>query len=76
MDVPDFPIESIELPNYPALAHQMRIQGTVVLHLLVNVEGQAGKVEVVSGHILLGPSAAESAKSLRFAPQPNPSLLN
>ena len=61
-------IESIELPNYPALAYQARIQGAVVLHLLVNVEGQVEKVEVVSGHILLGPSAAESAKSLRFAP--------
>ena len=55
-------------PAYPALARQARIQGTVVLHAIIDKEGKVAQLEVVSGHPLLVASAIEAVKQWRYKP--------
>jgi len=55
-------------PVYPALARQARIQGTVVLHAIIDKDGQVAKLEVVSGHPLLVQSALDAVKQWRYKP--------
>jgi len=55
-------------PTYPPLARQARIQGTVVLHAIINKEGQVAQLEVISGHPLLVQSAIEAVKQWRYKP--------
>jgi len=55
-------------PNYPPLARQARIQGTVVLHAIIDKEGKVAQLEVVSGHPLLVASAIEAVKQWRYKP--------
>ena len=55
-------------PAYPALARQARIQGTVLLHAIIDKDGQVAKLEVVSGHPLLVQSALDAVKQWRYKP--------
>jgi protein TonB len=55
-------------PVYPPLARQARIQGTVVLHAIIDKDGQVAKLEVVSGHPLLVQSALDAVKEWRYKP--------
>ncbi|MBI5552631.1 MAG: energy transducer TonB [Desulfobacterales bacterium] len=57
-------------PVYPPAARRRNLQGTVLLEVLVDREGQAAKVEVLrgSGHELLDHSALDSVRQWRFAP--------
>jgi periplasmic protein TonB len=59
-------------PAYPSLARQARIQGTVVLHAIIDKEGKVAQLEIVSGHPLLVQSALEAVKQWRY----KPTLLN
>jgi protein TonB len=55
-------------PAYPALARQARIQGTVVLHAIIDKEGKVAQLEIVSGHPLLVQSALDAVKQWRYKP--------
>jgi TonB family protein len=56
-------------PDYPPLAKQARIGGTVKLQLLLDPEtGSVVTAKVMIGHPLLAPSAVEAAKTWRFDP--------
>ncbi len=55
-------------PAYPSLARQARIQGTVVLHAIIDKEGRVAQLEVISGHPLLVQSALEAVKQWRYKP--------
>jgi protein TonB len=55
-------------PAYPALARQARIQGTVVLHAIIDKDGKVAQLEIVSGHPLLVQSALEAVKQWRYKP--------
>ena len=55
-------------PNYPPLARQARIQGTVVLHAIIDKEGKVAQLEVISGHPLLVQAAMEAVKQWRYKP--------
>ena len=55
-------------PSYPPLARQARIQGTVVLHAIIDKQGRVAQMEVVSGHPLLVQSAMEAVKQWRYKP--------
>jgi periplasmic protein TonB len=55
-------------PVYPPLARQARIQGTVILHAIIDKDGQVAKLEVVSGHPLLVQSALDAVKQWRYKP--------
>jgi protein TonB len=59
-------------PVYPPIAIRARIQGVVVLQVLVNEEGAVEEVSVISGHQLLAPAAIEAVKQWRYSP----TLLN
>jgi TonB family protein len=53
-------------PVYPPLARQARIQGNVVLHVIIDKDGNVKQIDVVSGHPLLIQSAVEAVKQWRY----------
>jgi len=55
-------------PEYPALARQARIQGTVVLRAVVNREGTIQDLQVISGHPLLVQAAINAVRQWRYRP--------
>lgn len=55
-------------PNYPPLARQARIQGTVVLQAEISKEGTIQNLQLISGHPMLAPSAIEAVKQWRYKP--------
>jgi periplasmic protein TonB len=59
-------------PLYPPLARQARIQGSVVLHAIIDKEGKVAQLEVISGHPLLVQAALDAVKQWRY----RPTLLN
>ena len=59
-------------PQYPPLARQARIQGTVKLTAEIAKDGTIQKLEVMSGHPLLVPAALQAVKQWRY----KPTLLN
>lgn len=54
--------------EYPALARQARIQGTVRFNIGIGRDGNVVALEVVSGHPLLIPNAAEAVRQYRYKP--------
>jgi len=59
-------------PNYPALARQTRISGTVRLHAIIAKDGTVQQLEVLSGHPLLVQAALDAVRQWRD----QPTLLN
>jgi TonB family protein len=59
-------------PEYPALARQARVQGTVELSVILTHEGAVQTVEVLSGQPLLISAAIDAVKQWRY----KPTLLN
>jgi len=55
-------------PVYPPLARQARIQGTVVLSIVISKEGEVRDPKLVSGHPMLAPAAIEAVKQWRYKP--------
>jgi len=59
-------------PEYPDLARQSRIEGTVVLHAIIDKDGRVAELQVISGHPLLARAALDAVKQWRY----KPTLLN
>jgi len=59
-------------PVYPPLAMQAHIQGTVVLHAIIAVDGSMKELKVISGPALLIQSALDAVGQWRY----RPTLLN
>ena len=55
-------------PEYPPLARQARIQGTVVLRAVISREGRIENLQVLSGHPLLVPAALDAVRQWRYRP--------
>jgi periplasmic protein TonB len=55
-------------PQYPALAVQARVQGTVVLQAVIGKDGTVRELRLVSGHPMLAPAAIEAVKQWRYRP--------
>jgi len=55
-------------PDYPPLARQARIQGTVVLKVQINKSGDVVNLQLVSGHPMLAPAAIEAVKKWKYMP--------
>lgn len=55
-------------PQYPRLAMQARIQGTVALQAVIGKDGIVRDLHVLSGHPLLVPAAMEAVKQWRYRP--------
>jgi TonB family protein len=70
--VPAGKIVKMVKPVYPPLAKQARIQGTVVLNVVVGQDGAVISVALANGHALLAPAAIEAVRQWVF----QPTLLN
>ncbi len=55
-------------PEYPMLAKQMRVQGSVVLQALIGKDGSIQDLHVLSGPDILSSAAMEAVKQWRFKP--------
>jgi TonB family protein len=55
-------------PVYPPLARQARIQGTVILRVIINKLGEVRDTQLVNGHPMLAPAAVEAVKKWRYIP--------
>ena len=55
-------------PNYPPLARQARIQGSVVLQAVISKDGAIENLRLVSGHPMLAPAAIDAVKQWRYKP--------
>jgi len=55
-------------PEYPVLARQARVQGTVVIDAIIDTNGNVVDVKVVSGHPLLIQAALDAVKQWKFVP--------
>jgi TonB family protein len=59
-------------PVYPPLARSTRIQGHVILDVVIGKDGSVQEVKLVSGHPLLAPAAMDAVKQWKY----KPTLLN
>lgn len=59
-------------PNYPPLAKQARVQGTVKFQAIIGKDGTIQNLQLVSGHPLLVPAATDAVKQWLY----KPTLLN
>ena len=55
-------------PDYPTVAHEARIQGTVVLDAVIGKDGSVERLQVVSGNPLLSQAAIDAVKQWRYKP--------
>jgi len=55
-------------PEYPALAKQMNVQGSVLLQVRIGTEGNIEDVQVVSGPGILSAAAVQAVKQWHFKP--------
>ena len=55
-------------PNYPPLARQARIQGSVVLQAVISKDGAIENLRLMSGHPMLAPAAIDAVKQWRYKP--------
>jgi TonB family protein len=55
-------------PQYPDLAREANIEGTVVLRALVGKDGSVQDVKVIQGHDMLNSAAIAAAKQAKFKP--------
>jgi TonB family protein len=55
-------------PGYPADAKQARIQGTVLMTVIVDKEGNVSNIQLISGHPILAPAAIDAVKQWKYRP--------
>jgi protein TonB len=55
-------------PKYPPLARSARVQGQVVLNVVIGKDGAVKNITAKSGHPLLVPAAIEAVKQWRYQP--------
>lgn len=59
-------------PQYPPLAKQARVQGTVKFQAIIGKDGTIQNLQLITGHPLLVPAATEAVKQWLY----KPTLLN
>ena len=62
--------EALELPvpNYPLIARQIRLKGSVTVQVLINESGKVISAKALSGHTLFVKEAEQAAMRARFSP--------
>lgn len=55
-------------PDYPAMARQLKIEGSVELEAAVSSTGEVTKVQIVSGNAILTNAASQAVKHWKFKP--------
>ena len=59
---------SLPKPNYPPLARNIRLQGSVIVQVLIDESGKVISAKVTSGHPLFTAEAQRAAMQARFSP--------
>ena len=57
-----------EEPEYPPIAAQMHLHGTVKLKIWISPDGTVRREEYIGGHPLLAESALKAVKGWRYEP--------
>jgi len=55
-------------PEYPTVAKQLRVEGTVELEALVGEDGKVEKVTILKGNAMLTRAASDALKRWKFNP--------
>ena len=55
-------------PNYPLLAREMKVQGSVILDAYIGRDGSIQALKIVSGPTILATAAMEAVRQWRFKP--------
>ncbi len=66
-DQPSRAIVKKEDPEYPELAKNMNLHGSVKLKIWIKPDGSVRRLEYVGGHPLLAESALKAVKNWRYA---------
>src|SRR5438132_4221167 len=69
--LPEPILDSAQMPQYPPVAREARIEGEVKVSFLLNGSGEVASLEVLSGHPMLRDSTAATVKSWKFRLQKN-----
>jgi len=64
--LPEPILDSAQMPQYPPVAREARIEGEVKVSFLLNGSGEVASLEVLSGHPMLRDSTAATVKSWKF----------
>ena len=56
-------------PIYPPLARQARIQGTVMLRIVISKSGDIAELNLISGHPMLAPAAIDAVRQWKYHPK-------
>ncbi len=55
-------------PDYPAIARQIRVEGSIVVEIVISPEGRVESARALNGHALLMKPAVDAAYAWRFEP--------
>ena len=61
-------ILSLPKPNYPPIAKQLRLQGSISVQVLIDEHGKVVSAKALGGHQILVNAAESSATQARFSP--------
>src|SRR5215469_75845 len=61
-------VKSKVVPEYPAVARQLKLQGKVRIEVMVSADGHVANTKVVGGNPVLASSAEDAVKKWRFEP--------
>ena len=64
-----------QLPEYPLIAAQMNLHGTVRLKIWISSDGSIRRVEYIGGHPLLAEYAVKAVKNWQYEPGAKESTL-
>jgi TonB family protein len=67
-------VETSAPPEYPALAQQMKLTGTVRVQARVKPNGSVTEVTVLGGHPLLAAALADAVRQWKYQPAPKETL--
>jgi TonB family protein len=56
------------MPDYPQLARQMKVEGTVILQAMISKDGSIQELQVLSGPGILATAAREAVRQWHFKP--------
>lgn len=55
-------------PRYPLEAREIRLQGVVVMDIVIDVEGRASDVRIIAGHPFFRQPALDAVEQWRYLP--------
>lgn len=67
-NVQDAMVISRKIPDYPAMARSMRVEGKVVFQAVIGTAGTIQQLQLVSGHPLLVQASMDAVRQWRYRP--------